>query len=150
MAQSIHRFDSLTGTDWRSVVADIVDKNKTPIADLYGEWLWWDNELEKSSHPRDKDIVHASSLGYCARATVLEMTGSPHQKAAVLPTYRIFENGHSFHDRMQRALIELGVLYDAELKVGNDKYRIGGAIDGKMKVQGIEQLVEFKYLVSRD
>lgn len=129
----------------KAEIIEITESSKIPLTDAYGYWLWRDRLWQHEHQPRSKDIVHASSIGYCTRKTVIEMCGlSDDCMEDWVPTLRIFENGQSFHTRIQRALYELGVVYDMEKFVINKEYMAGGSIDGKYKHRGEEEIVEFK------
>jgi hypothetical protein len=57
---------------------------------------------------------------------------------------RIFDNGHSVHERLQRYLKEIGVLVEPEVPVENEKYEIAGTCDGIVQLGSKKGVLEIK------
>jgi len=121
----------------------------SPVSAIYDAVMWNRRLEEIASGKRTNSYLHASSLPYCMRGTVLSHLGivflNPDKMRKIL---RIFDNGHAFHERLQGSLKKAGVLYDDELFVCNDDYRIGGSIDGKVEVGFGEEILELKSINS--
>jgi len=59
-------------------------------------------------------------------------------------TLRIFDNGHSVHERLQRYLKEAGILLEDEVPVANEEYEIRGHTDGIIEFNGTTGILEIK------
>lgn len=94
------------------------------IGDIVGQYLV---ERNKKNN-RDNTKFHPSSIGYCTRKTVYVMSGYP--GAELSPqSLSIFENGHSFHNRMEHWFDKAGILIAPELPIKNDELNISGRTD---------------------
>jgi hypothetical protein len=129
----------------KAELIEIAKTSKNPVTDLYNYWLWRSRLWEQDNKPRSTDYIHASAIGYCTRKTALEMCDLlDYSMEDWVDLLRIFECGQGLHNRVQRALGELGVVYDMEKMTINAEYRIGGSIDGKYKHRGEEEIFEIK------
>ena len=99
------------------------------------------------NRPRDvraKNCFHPSSLHKSPKELYHHyLEGDTNQKfdSRIL---RIFDNGHAVHRRLQRYLLEIGILIQDEVPVENREYEIKGHTDGILKTDGLEGVLEIK------
>jgi hypothetical protein len=62
---------------------------------------------------------------------------------------RVFDNGHSMHQRLQRYLRETGVLKETEVPITNAEYEIRGHADGIVEIGGVKGILEIKSINSQ-
>lgn len=85
-------------------------------------------EKQKKNQRPKVENFYPSSVGVCSRAIVYSMIGYPKK----IPDERallIFENGHSFHNRMEKIFRDAGVLIADELPIKNAELKISGRSD---------------------
>ena len=126
-------------------------KEYSSLEKAYDDYLWEKRIGEQAERKEGikGEVVHASEIPYCMRAIVLGMLGlSEWDRKQLKSVLRIFENGKYFHDRMQDALKAKGVLTRCEEFVYNEKFGIGGSIDGVALLSGMDHIAEFKSMNS--
>ena len=85
---------------------------------------------ELGKKPRDRrGSVSASSLGSCRRQQQFKYIGLP-QLAPSPKTAQIFQNGTFMHLRWQMAGLTEGWMWEAEVPVGDNRYKLSGTQDG--------------------
>lgn len=91
-----------------------------------------------------------ASYGYrCKRRWVLLFQGAEYEKKFDDRTQRIFDNGHSVHERWRNYFKDMGILIDAEVEVKtNDPVPIRGHADGILAWDGDKILYELKSINS--
>jgi hypothetical protein len=96
--------------------------------------------------------LHPSTIGMCQRKIVFDMLMVP--KAPVdVQLIRVFENGHSMHQRYEKLFEEMGILVQAEMKLEADE--ISGHTDALIRIpsflnpHGELYLVELKSASSK-
>lgn len=100
--------------------------------------------LKHDSHIEDgdrKSVTNSpsSSLG-CSRANYYQRQGI--QRDVIEPRVRrIFDNGHSVHERIQKYLTDMGVLLMDEVPLHNEDYEIQGHTDGIITLNGNPKIV---------
>lgn len=100
---------------------------------------------------RSRGVFHPSELEGCARSLALDYIKAP-MNSQELPArlHRIFENGHSVHDRLQGWLADLATQYRGdfffkpEVKIWSQKWEIDGHTDGWLHYMGHDYLIEIK------
>lgn len=103
-----------------------------------------DRYLEKVKPLTGKRMMrkfHPSTIGYCERKSVFEMMMLPHAPVSA-KIQRVFENGHSFHERFEKMFDEMGILIEAEKIIESDE--ISGRTDAWIKINSEDFLVELK------
>lgn len=100
---------------------------------------------------RDRRKEHsASNIGSCVRERWFKFFGAPAEAQAwssISKMMRIFENGDSFHTRMQVLFERMGILVHRELGMEDKKFgrrNLRGTLDAWVKFGGEEYLVELK------
>ena len=95
--------------------------------------------LNGEDNDRAIDVNAPSQIGSCPRARYYARTGAPSDSTAVdARTRRIFDNGTGVHERLQRYLLEQGMLLMDEVPVVNSEYNIQGHTDGALKLSPSE------------
>lgn len=99
---------------------------------------------------RDMTKFHPSSVGYCARKIAADMIGTYPKEEIEDRILRVFENGHSTHERIQNWLEEMGIMVEAERKLVDDELNIRGNCDGVIELgdEG-EFIIEIKTISSK-
>lgn len=120
----------------------LAQKPEEPLIGIYEIYLDLKEMQERENGVRSKEYLHASRIGGCLRSVVLEHLGYAKEgRKESAPKRRIFDNGHSFHDRMKNAFRMSGVLLEEEGEAVHPGFRVGGKWDGKIDVgHGIEIL----------
>jgi hypothetical protein len=59
-------------------------------------------------------------------------------------TFRIMDNGHHVHERLQKYLTDIGVVVGLEVPVENEEFDIVGHCDGILEVNGKRGVLEIK------
>lgn len=88
-------------------------------------------EKQKKS-ARIPDKFYPSSVGLCNRAIIYQMMGYP-KKTPDERVLLIFENGHGFHNRMEKLFRDAGVLIADELPIKSEELKISGRSDAIIK-----------------
>ena len=105
-------------------------KKKADIKDLILEAL--NKGITKSHNEKNKDrtqnVFHPSALGSCIRSIYYDMLGA---ERVPLDTrvMRIFDNGHSAHERYTNYFKKAGVHIADELLIRDDEWNIEGSAD---------------------
>lgn len=97
---------------------------------------------KKQTRPMRK--LHPSTIGMCQRKIVFDMLMVPKD----MPNerlMRIFENGHSLHQRYERLFQDMGILIQDEMKL--EFGDISGHTDAWIRIHDIENLDGKDYLV---
>lgn len=87
---------------------------------------------EKQKENPDEIKFYPSSLGHCIRKNVYQMLGyigKPHDGQTLL----IFENGNSFHTRMENLFKEMDILIAPELSLKSPEIYVSGRSDAIIK-----------------
>lgn len=104
------------------------------VGQMVGEYLIEKNLKEKRRRAARPDKVHfsPSSIGFCSRKIVYQMSGYPvpELNPRVLA---IFENGHSFHNRMEHFFDMAGILIAPELSINDEELNISGRTDAVIR-----------------
>lgn len=101
--------------------------------------------LKNNKHSDDQDRKNvtnspSSALG-CIRANYYQRQGI--EKDPIEPRVRrIFDNGHEVHKRLQKYLMDMGVLLMDEVPLHNAEYEIQGHTDGIMTLKKNPKIVE--------
>lgn len=92
---------------------------------------------------------YPSSIGFCSRRIVYSMLGypSPEIEARVLA---VFENGHSFHHRIETLLEKAGVLIAPELSILDEELNISGRTDAVIKNPNKDAYKETHNVILKD
>ena len=109
-----------------------------------------ESHLEKQNRDaqRQTKCFHVSQLYHpCLRHLYYSYFGLKQEVDA--KTYRIFDNGHSVHNRLQSYLEGIGILVEKEHRVWNGEYRICGRCDGIVKLNGKCGVLEIKSINSK-
>jgi hypothetical protein len=94
-----------------------------------------------------RNKLHPSTIGMCQRRIVFDMLMvpvAPHDSRLL----KVFENGHSVHERYQKLFADMGILLEEEMRL--EKGDISGRTDALIKLytfdnqSGKELLVELK------
>lgn len=109
------------------------------------------NHHYRSEHRNQERVMrnklHPSTIGMCPRKIVFDMLMVPKAEPSD-QLLRIFQNGHSMHERYQKLFADMGILLEEEMKI--KKGDIGGSVDAKVKIfsfdniQGEQMLIELK------
>jgi hypothetical protein len=93
---------------------------------------------------RSKHCFHPSSLHKSPRELYYNYLEGDNNQEFDSRLYRIFDNGHDVHARIQRYLKDIGILKKAEISVENAEYEIKGHADGIIEIEGAEGVLEIK------
>lgn len=85
--------------------------------------------LKRDSNDRPQDHFHPSTIGYCARKTVMERLQVP-KPVFETRVQRIFDNGHGVHERITQELRDAGVLILEEAPLSAPDHNLSGHTDG--------------------
>jgi len=83
------------------------------LVDELDHWLMTgcQEEPDAETVARRARYLHPSAMGRCSRAVVYEKIGVSSGRSVSAQLQRVFDNGHSFHRRMQRYYGAMGVLH---------------------------------------
>jgi len=96
---------------------------------------------------RDKRAIrcfHPSSLHKSAKELHRMYFAGDANQSFPPRVLRIFDNGDCVHKRIQRYLVEIGILQQAEVPVENKEYNILGTCDGIIKIGNQRGVLEIK------
>lgn len=92
-----------------------------------------DEAIEKISSDKNKDrdmkVVHPSGINSCIKKQVMQLMGIEPEGSHTPQEIRVFENGHSYHERLSHELKTAGVLDFNEKHVESYGKLIAGSID---------------------
>lgn len=96
------------------------------------------------------DVNAPSQVGTCMRSRYYARTGAPKDSGSISPRLRrIFDNGTKTHERLQKYLLDQGMLIMDEVPVHNYRYNIQGHTDGVLKLSPAERgILEIKSINS--
>lgn len=109
----------------------------------------------KEKHKRDTRPMrklHPSTIGMCQRKIVFDMLMVP-KEMPENRLMRIFQNGHSMHERYENLFRDMGILVQNEMKIESDD--ISGHTDAWIRIysldapEGVDYLVELKSAYSK-
>lgn len=112
---------------------------------------YYEEEQKSGTRPM-RNKLHPSTIGMCDRRIVFDMMMVPKPINDHVLT-RIFENGHSMHERYEKLFAKMGILVQAEMKVEHED--ISGHTDAWIKIRtfanphGEDYLVELKSAFSK-
>lgn len=108
-----------------------------------------DDHLSKRNAPAFKQVkgFHPSYTNQCSRYWFYLFNGVSVETSFSPQTHRIFDNGHSVHDRLYSYFRDMGILINEEIPVQNDNPPIEGTADGIINWYG-EKLIELKSISS--
>lgn len=108
-----------------------------------------DEHLEKRNSPVFKQVsgFHPSYTNQCSRYWYYLFNGVQMKSSFSPQTYRIFDNGHSVHNRLYSYFREMGVLLEEEIPVSWGTPPIEGTADGIIDWGG-RKLIELKSISS--
>lgn len=108
-----------------------------------------DEHLEKRNKPAFKQVsgFHPSYTNQCSRYWYYLFSGVEMTSSFSPQTYRIFDNGHSVHNRLYSYFRDMGVLLEEEIPVKYDSPPIEGTADGIIEWGG-RKLIELKSISS--
>lgn len=123
-------------------------KSKSYIIKPLDEYLL---SLNSKDEDRRWDINSPSSAGRCPRGIVYSRLGKEADANAVQPRVRrIFDNGTHTHERLQKYMLDCGVLLMDEVPVWNDSLQIQGHTDGLLDLKkGEGGILEIKSINSQ-
>ncbi len=114
------------------------------VDDLLGKMIEHHQQKKQSMEQRPMRKLHPSTIGMCQRRIVFDMMMVP--QAIVDPQLlRIFNNGHSMHDRYERMFDEMGILVQAEMKIETED--ISGHTDALINIKSFSNPTGEHYLV---
>ena len=88
---------------------------------------------------RRYDINSPSSAGACPRSVVYSRLGYERDAYSIdAKTRRVFDNGTSTHERLQKYLLNCGLLAMDEVPVFDDEYEVQGHTDGLLNLSKME------------
>lgn len=88
---------------------------------------------------RRYDINSPSSAGACPRRVVYSRLGYERDAYSIdAKTRRVFDNGTSTHERLQKYLLNCGLLAMDEVPVFDDEYEVQGHTDGLLNLSKME------------
>ncbi len=93
---------------------------------------------------RSYDVIHPSSLGYCIRKPVFDTMYIPVYGEPSPRVLRIFDNGHSVHNRLEHYFKDSDILVEPELVLNYPPLNISGRTDSLIRINGNHSLVEIK------
>jgi CRISPR/Cas system-associated exonuclease Cas4 (RecB family) len=104
-----------------------------------------DEHLQKRNSPVFKQVsgFHPSYTNQCPRYWYYLFAGVDMKSSFSSQTYRIFDNGHSVHNRLYSYFREMGILLEEEIKVKWGIPPIEGTADGIIDWYG-RKLIELK------
>lgn len=107
-------------------------------------------KLSAKDADRRWDINSPSSAGRCPRSIVFSRLGyEPDANAVSARLRRIFDNGTGVHERLQRYMLDSGILFMDEVPVFNDPLQIQGHTDGLLNLgRGEGGILEIKSINS--
>lgn len=107
--------------------------------------------LNARDEDRRWDINSPSSAGRCPRGIVYSRLGKESDANAVQPRVRrIFDNGTGVHERLQKYMLDCGILLMDEVPVWNDNLEIQGHTDGLLDLKkGEGGILEIKSINSQ-
>ena len=103
------------------------------------------------NRPRDNRRIHCfhpSSLHKSAQYLYRAYFDGDDNQDFDARIYRIFDNGHAVHERLQKYLNDTGVLVEAEVPVENEEYEIVGTCDGIIQIDAKQGVLEIKSINS--
>lgn len=105
-----------------------------------------DAHLEQQSKPyfKTRKSFAPSNTIDCARRDVYLFRGIQMNPDINGRTYRIFDNGHAFHERATKYLEDMNILEIAEKEISQDDPPVRGFIDAIINWEGQRIVVEFK------
>lgn len=123
-------------------------KSKSYIIKPLDDYLM---SLNSRDNDRRWDINSPSSAGGCPRSIVYSRLGFEADANAVQPRVRrIFDNGTHTHERLQKYMLDCGVLLMDEVPVWNDALQIQGHTDGLLNLgRGEGGILEIKSINSQ-
>ena len=106
--------------------------------------------LSAKDEDRRWDINSPSSAGRCPRGIIFSRLGYERDANAVSPRLRrIFDNGTGVHERLQKYMLDCGILLMDEVPVFNDPLQIQGHTDGLLDLgRGEGGILEIKSINS--
>lgn len=94
-------------------------------------------ELPPDGGDRAINVNAPSAIGSCPRSIWYARTGAKQDSGFIEPrTRRIFDNGHHVHARLQKYLLDAGLLLLDEAPVRSDRHCIQGHTDGILSIDG--------------
>lgn len=106
------------------------------------------NSYNRKNFPKKTQGFHpswfATGHGDCERHWYYAFNGTKASERHDPRLVAIFHNGHSFHDRMQKHLEDMGILVEAEIPVTWEDPPLEGHSDGEIHWRGLRALIELK------
>lgn len=104
--------------------------------------------LQKSSTRDSRNKFYPSSVGRCCREIYYNMCGYP-QAPPDARVLLVFENGHGFHERMEKLFERMGILIAPELPIKDPSLNVSGRTDAIIKnvYPGKERLAQDKIVL---
>ena len=96
---------------------------------------------------RDKRAIHCfhpSSLHKSVKELLKIYYEGDTNTAFPARILRVFDNGHGVHERLQRYLMAIGILLQAEVPIENADFEIKGHTDGIVQINGVKGILEIK------
>ncbi len=97
---------------------------------------------------RRKHCFHPSSLHKSAKELYHYYLNGDSDQDFEPRIIRIFDNGQDVHKRIHNYLKKVGVLLQTEVPIRNEEYEISGHMDGIIKINGVEGVLEIKSMNS--
>ena len=140
--------------------AELISKGKrshkdTVQTDAQQTIACFKERLKEYNHRQkiDGDYFHPSQLGACLRAMFFDVKGAPRDgmttRDELLRSHLIFEFGTYAHVLFQNLCERAGVLTSREIAIVDPINRHLGHADGKLRISGIDYLLEIKTINSR-
>jgi hypothetical protein len=107
--------------------------------------------VQQENSTRAKGVIHPSQIHSCPKAIVFSIIEAAGQSPVPPKLTRIFDNGHYVHDRIQKYLIDAGLIpkdkngrYMVEVGLRSDSLNISGSADGIVEIDGKRYVLEIK------
>jgi hypothetical protein len=123
---------------------------KTGLVKQLDQHLLLQNNNEGDGDRKNVTNSPSGALG-CSRANFYQRQGIAREPVDAR-VRRIFDNGHGVHERLQKYMIKMGILYMDEVPLVNEEWEIQGHTDGIMSLtkSKIEvEILEIKSINSR-
>lgn len=106
---------------------------------------------KNDSNDRAINVNSPSAVGTCLRARYYTRTGTGTSESFEARTLRIFDNGTGVHERLQKYLVDMGMLLLDEVPVHDYDYNIQGHTDGLIRLTPSELgVLEIKSMNDRN
>ena len=108
------------------------------------------NAIINNNKPRERKYLYASDIYGCQRKIAMQFKGN--QKSFDARTLRIFDNGNSTHERIEKYFLNAGMLIESEKVLPNfvDEIEVHGRLDLLLKIDNEKVIGEIKSINLRN